>query len=153
VAAVKLNDIDELRSLVGTEVGVSDWRAVEQGDVARFADVTGDRQWIHIDAVRAAQSPLGATVAHGLLTLSLGPAMTYELLDWEALGFSLNYGYDRVRFPAPLPTGSRVRMRLSVKSVESSPAGQRIRVIQTFEAEHVDKPVCVAESVALIVGG
>lgn len=146
-----VNGVDELRALVGTEVGVTAWRDIGQPDVTRFADATGDQQWIHVDPGRASESEFGGTIAHGLLTLSLGPPLTYGLIDWTAIGFSLNYGYDRVRFPAPLPTGSRIRMRLAIVSVDGTPHGHRIRARQTFEAENVEKPVCVAEAVVLIV--
>ena len=98
-----LTGLDGLREAEGRELGVTEWREITQAEVDAFADATGDHQWIHVDPERAAASPLGGTIAHGLLTLSLAPAMTASLLSFEGFAFALNYGYDRVRFPAPLP--------------------------------------------------
>jgi acyl dehydratase len=149
-----ITGMDGLREAEGREVGVTEWRDVTQDDVNAFADVTGDHQWIHVDPERAAQSPLGGTIAHGLYTLSIAPAMTESLLSFEGFAFALNYGYNRVRFPAPLPVGTRVRMRATLAAVEDIPGGAQITIVQTFEAEGADKPVCVAESLARVyVGG
>ena len=148
-----ITGLDELRAANGTELGVTDWHEVTQGEVDAFADVTGDHQWIHVDPERAAQSPLGGTIAHGLLTLSLAPAMTSKLLSFEGFAFALNYGYNRVRFPGPVPVGSRVRMRATLAAVEDIPGGAQITIVQTFEREGADKPVCVAESLARVYVG
>jgi acyl dehydratase len=148
-----ITGLDELRAANGTELGVTDWHEVTQGEVDGFADVTGDHQWIHVDPERAAQSPLGGTIAHGLFTLSLAPAMTSKLLSFEGFAFALNYGYNRVRFPAPLPIGSRVRMRATLAAVEDIPGGAQITIVQTFEREGAEKPVCVAESLARVYVG
>jgi acyl dehydratase len=149
-----ITGIDELRAAAGTELGVTDWHEITQAQVDAFADVTGDHQWIHVDPERAKDSPLGGTIAHGLLTLSLAPAMTASLLSFEGFAFALNYGYNRVRFPGPLPVGSRVRMRATLAEVEDIPGGAQITIVQSFEREGVDKPVCVAESLARVyVGG
>ena len=148
-----ITGIDELRAAAGTELGVTDWHEITQAQVDAFADVTGDHQWIHVDPRRAAQSPLGGTIAHGLLTLSLAPAMTASLLSFEGFAFALNYGYNRVRFPAPLPVGSRVRMRATLAAVEDIPGGAQITTELTFEREGGDKPVCVAESLARVYSG
>jgi acyl dehydratase len=145
-----ITGLDELRAVMGTEFGVTDWHEVTQAEVDAFADATGDHQWIHVDPERAAQSPLGGTIAHGLFTLSLAPAMTSKLLSFEGFAFALNYGYNRVRFPAPLPVGSRVRMRATLAAVEDIPGGAQITIVQTFEREGEDKPVCVAESLARV---
>ena len=145
-----ITGMDGLRAAVGNELGVTDWREVTQAEVDAFADATGDHQWIHVDPERAAASPLGGTIAHGLLTLSLAPAMTASLLSFEGFAFALNYGYDRVRFPGPLPVGSRVRMRATLAKVDDIPGGAQITIVQTFEREGVDKPVCVAESLARV---
>ena len=141
-----ITGMDELRAALGTELGVTDWREITQADVDAFAEVTGDRYWIHTDPDRAAESPLGGTIAHGLFTLSLAPSMTYELLSLEGFALAFNYGYNRVRFPAPVPVGSRVRMRATLAAVEDIPGGAQITLVQTFEREGADKPVCVAES-------
>jgi acyl dehydratase len=145
-----ITGLDELRASAGQELGVTDWREITQAQVDAFADLTGDRQWIHVDPERAAASPLGGTIAHGLLTLSLAPAMTETLLSFEGFSFALNYGYDRVRFPGPLPVGSRVRLRATLAKVEDIPGGAQVTIVQTFEREGVDKPVCVAESLARV---
>jgi acyl dehydratase len=149
-----ITGLDGLREANGTELGITDWHEVTQAEVNAFADATGDHQWIHVDPERAAQSPLGGTIAHGLFTLSLAPAMTAKLLSFEGFAFALNYGYNRVRFPAPLPVGSRVRMRAALRDVQDIPGGAQITIVQTFEREGADKPVCVAECLARVyVGG
>jgi acyl dehydratase len=145
-----ITGMDGLRAAMGTELGVTDWHEVTQAAVDAFAAATGDHQWIHVDPERAAQSPLGGTIAHGLYTLSLAPALTSVLLSFEGFAFALNYGYNRVRFPAPLPVGSRVRMRATLSAVEDIPGGAQITIVQTFEREGADKPVCVAESLARV---
>ena len=148
-----LSGLDGLRAAEGRELGVTEWREITQADVDAFAAATGDHQWIHVDPERAAASPLGGTIAHGLLTLSLAPAMTSSLLSFEGFAFALNYGYDRVRFPAPLPVGARVRLRAKLASVEDIPGGAQITIVQTFEVEGGEKPVCVAESLARVYVG
>jgi acyl dehydratase len=148
-----LSGLDGLRAAEGRELGVTDWHEITQAQVDAFAEVTGDHQWIHVDPERAAASPLGGTIAHGLLTLSLAPAMTASLLSFEGFAFALNYGYDRVRFPAPLPVGSRIRMRATLASVTDIPGGAQITIVQTFEVEGGPKPVCVAESLARVYVG
>src|SRR4051795_2691837 len=148
-----ITGMDELRAAMGTELGVTDWHEVTQAEVDAFADATGDHQWIHVDPERAARSPLGGTIAHGLFTLSLAPAMTSALLSFEGFAFALNYGYNRVRFPAPLPVGSRVRMRATLAAVEEIAGGARAPIVHTLERGGGEKPVCVAESVARVYGG
>jgi acyl dehydratase len=148
-----ITGIDELKAKVGEELGVSDWHEVTQDDINAFADATGDHQWIHVDAERAAQTPFGGTIAHGLYTLSLGPLMTYEAYSLEGFAFGLNYGYDRVRFPAPLPVDSKVRMRATLTSVDEVPGGIQMKVTQTFEIEGGEKPVCVAEQLVRLYSG
>lgn len=143
----------ELESLVGKEIGPTEWHDVSQERIDAFADATGDHQWIHVDPERAASSPLGTTIAHGLYSLSLGPVFSYSLLSFEAFTHSLNYGYDKVRFPSPLPVGSRVRMTMRIASVDQVPGGVQVRTVQTFEREGSDKPVAVAESLARVVEG
>lgn len=140
------NGIDELRAAAGEEIGISAWHAVTQAEIDAFADVTGDRQWIHVDRERAASSPFGATIAHGLLTLSLGPRLLEEVLTVEGVAFGVNYGYGKVRFPAPVPAGSLVRMRATLLAVEEVAGGVQATIEQRFEREGSDKPVCVAES-------
>ena len=139
---------DEVKAAVGQELGVSDWYEVTQETINEFAQVTGDHQWIHTDPEQAAQTPFGGTIAHGLFTLSLGPKFSYEVMDMQGFAFGVNYGYGKVRFPAPVPVGKRLRMRAALTNVDDVPGGIQITVTQTFEVEGGEKPVCVAESLA-----
>jgi acyl dehydratase len=148
-----ITGIDELKAKIGEELGVSDWHEVTQEEIDAFADATGDHQWIHVDPERAAQTPFGGTIAHGLLTLSLGPRFTYQAYSLEGFAFGLNYGYDRVRFPAPLPVNSKVRMRAVLTSVDEVPGGIQMKVTQTYEIEGGEKPVCVAEQLVRLYAG
>jgi acyl dehydratase len=137
-----------LRDLVGVELGPSSWFGVTQGRIDAFAAATDDPQWIHVDPQRAASGPFGTTIAHGFLTLSLCVPMLYELLP-PAESMVVNYGVNRVRFPAPVPSGSRVRGRFRIVSVEEAAGGERIAIQATVECEQVEKPVCVGELVVL----
>ena len=148
-----ISGIDELRAKVGEELGVSEWHEVTQERIDAFADATGDHQWIHVDPERAAQTPWASTIAHGLYTLSLGPQFTFALFTIEGFAFGLNYGYNKVRFPAPLPVNSRVRMRATLSSVDDVPGGVQLTITQTFEREGEEKPVCVAEAVSRMYTG
>ena len=133
---------------VGASFGPSSWIEVPQEKIQAFADATGDYQFIHVDPERAAQTPFGGTIAHGYLTLSLLPVMSYEVVPHEAGdGMALNYGLDRVRFPAPVPSGSRVRGSFHVDTVDEHDWGRQITMTATVEREGGDKPVCVAEVV------
>ena len=143
-----INGLDELNAHIGQELGVSGWYEVTQETIDRFAEVTEDFQWIHVDVERAKQTPFGGTIAHGLFTLSLGPKFSYEIVDVQGFAFGMNYGYGKVRFPAPLPIGSRVRMRATLTAVDEVPGGAQFTITQTFEREGHEKPVCVAESLA-----
>src|SRR6476661_1118418 len=148
-----ITGLDELKQAEGEELGVSDWHEVSQKDIDAFADATGDHQWIHVDPKRAKDTPFGGTIAHGYYTLSLAPKLTYSLMSVEGFAFGVNYGVNRVRFPAPLPVGSRVRMRMKLASIEDVSGGAQITTELTFEREGGDKPVCVAESLARVYGG
>jgi len=150
---VVINGIDELKSRVGDEIGVSDWHEVTQQDVDTFAEVTGDDQFIHVDPERAKETPFGGTIAHGYYTLSLAPRFSYALFKLEGIAFGLNYGLNKVRFPAPLPVGSRVRMRMQLANVEDIPGGAQFTMLLTFERDGGDKPVCVAEAVSRVYTG
>jgi acyl dehydratase len=145
---VRPSSVADLRALEGTELGPTDWVEVTQAMIDAFAQVTGDHQWIHVDPERAAASPMGSTIAHGLLTLSLAPAFMEALMSYDGFAHALNYGYDKVRFPAPVPVGSRVRMRAAITEVAEVPGGAQVTTTQTIEREGGDKPVCVAQSVA-----
>ena len=140
-----------LRDLVGTELGPSSWIEVTQERIDAFAAATDDPQWIHIDSERAAEGPFGTTIAHGFLTVSLCVPMLYEILPERAGGMAVNYGTNRVRFPAAVPSGSRIRGRFRVLSLEDAQLGARATIEATIECEGVDKPVCIAELVVLTV--
>jgi len=149
VAQVTVEGVDELRALIGQEVGPSDWREVTQEDIDTFARLSGDDQWIHVDVERAKdESPFGTTVAHGNLTLSMIDGMRRELIESTGFKLGVNYGWNKVRFPAPVPVGSRLRTRGEVQSVDDVGGGW-LQVVTKFtvEAEGGEKPVCVAESV------
>src|SRR5436189_6382496 len=148
-----ITGLDDLKRAEGETLGTSEWHDVSQADIDAFADVTGDHQWIHVDPDRARETPFGGTIAHGLYTLSLGPKFTYEVFSIDGFAFGLNYGYGKVRFPAPVPVGSRVRMRALLSNVEDVPGGVQITVTQMFETEGGSKPVCVAESLARLYTG
>jgi acyl dehydratase len=138
----------DLQALVGAELGVSDWITVDQARIDRFAEATGDHQWIHVDAARAAQGPFGSTVAHGFLTLSLLPAFYETAFAVRDARMGVNYGLNRVRFPAPVPAGSRLRARMKLLAYEPIDGGAQTIVECTVEREGSDKPVCVAEAIA-----
>ena len=149
MAQVTVEGVDELRALIGQEVGPSDWREVTQEDIDTFARLSGDDQWIHVDVERAKnESPFGTTVAHGNLTLSMIDGMRRELIESTGFKLGVNYGWNKVRFPAPVPVGSRLRTRGEVQSVDDAGGGW-VQVVTKFtvEAEGGEKPVCVAESV------
>jgi acyl dehydratase len=131
----------------GDEFGPSSWIEVDQEKINAFADATGDHQWIHVDPERAAAGPFGQTIGHGYLTLSLVPVMSYEVLPRQEGGMGINYGVNKVRFPAPVPSGSRVRGRFKVVDVEQHDWGSQSILNVTIEREDGDKPVCVAEVV------
>ena len=139
-----------LRDLVGTELGPTSWLDVTQERIDAFAAATSDPQWIHVDPDRAAAGPFGTTIAHGFLTLSLCVPMLDEVLP-PSDGMVLNYGVDRVRFPAPVPSGGRIRGRFRVVSIDETSRGDRAVIEATVECEGVAKPVCVAELVVLTV--
>jgi len=139
--------MSELRDLIGKELEPSEWLEVTQERIDAFADATDDHQWIHVDPVRAAEGPFGTTVAHGYLTLSLCVPLMGQALQLTGYRMGINYGVNRVRFPAPLPSGSRIRGRFTVQSVDEVEGGEQSVVLATIERESADKPVCVAELV------
>jgi acyl dehydratase len=149
----EINGIDGLKAAVGETLGTSEWHEVTQDDVNAFADVTGDHQWIHVDPERAKDTPFGGTIAHGYYTLALAPKFMEELVTFKGIAFALNYGLGKVRFPAALPVGKRVRATLQLANVEDVSGGVQITMAYTFEGEGIDKPVCVAETLARVYGG
>ncbi|MCE4267870.1 MULTISPECIES: MaoC family dehydratase [Rhodococcus] len=148
---VRPSTFAELEKLIGQELGPTEWYEITQDRIDAFAAVTNDHQWIHVDPERAAASAFGTTIAHGLFSLSLGPQFSSQLLAFDGFAHSLNYGYDKVRFPAPVPVGSRLRMRSTVVSAEQLPGGIQVKTRQVLEREGSDKPVAVAEAVARVV--
>jgi acyl dehydratase len=148
-----INGLEELRKAEGDVLGTSDWHQVTQDEVDTFADVTGDHQWIHVDVERARQTPFGGTIAHGYFTLSLAPRFADQIMRLDGFAFALNYGLNKVRFPAPLPVGQKVRMTSRLAKLDDIPGGAQITFENTFEVEGGEKPVCVAESVARVYTG
>ena len=140
-------NVDELKGLVGSAIGVSDWLTIDQTRIDQFAAVTGDDQWIHVDPVRAAAGMFGSTVAHGFLTLSLLPFFIRSSHKVGGARMSVNYGLNRVRFPAPVPVNSRLRAHFKLLSYEPIEGGVQLITEVTVEREGQTKPVCVAESV------
>ena len=140
--------LQDLQTLVGQEIGVSDWITVSQQRIHQFAEATGDHQWIHVDPERAAQGPFGGPIAHGFLTLSLLPVMFETGFTVDDVRMGVNYGLNRVRFPAPVPAGSRLRGHFKLVGYDEIPGGAQLTVEVTIELEGSPKPVCVAESVS-----
>jgi len=140
-------DVAELEAAVGEEIGTSDWFEITQERVNAFADATDDHQWIHVDVERAAAGPFGGTIAHGYLTLSLIPRFSPELFRLDTPGPRLNYGLNKVRFPSPLPVGSRIRMHVEIAEVKQLEGGAEVVWRLTYEVEGKPKPCCVAELV------
>ncbi len=137
--------LDDLASLEGQEIGRSDWLVVAQSHIDQFAEATGDAQWIHVDPERAAAGPFGATVAHGFLTLALLSRLFAEAVAFEDVRMSLNYGLNRVRFPSPVPVGSRLRGVCVLDTFETIAGGAQVTTTITVEREGGTKPACVAE--------
>ena len=148
-----ITGLEELKQAEGDELGVSGWHQVTQKDIDAFAEVTGDHQWIHVDPERAKETPFGSTIAHGYYTLSLAPKLTDEVLTMKGFAFAVNYGLNKVRFPAPVPVDSKVRMRAKLAELESIPGGAQMIMELTFERDGGEKPVCVAQSVVRVYEG
>ena len=136
-----ITGLDELKQAAGENLGTSDWHEVTQEAIDAFADVTGDHQWIHVDTERAKDTPFGGTIAHGYYTLSLAPMFMDRIFSLEGFAFAVNYGLNRVRFPAPLPVGKKVRMHATLSGLDDIPGGAQMTVTVTFEVEGGDKPV------------
>lgn len=143
--------LDDLETAVGDDLGASEWHTVTQEQVDTFAEATGDHQWIHVDVERASKGPFGGTIAHGYLTLSLLPTLVSEIYTVDGLSMGINYGSNKVRFPTPVPVGSRVRARAVLKELNRGPNGAQSVATVTVELEGSEKPACVAETVSLLV--
>jgi len=150
-APIVLKGLSGLQERVGQEIGTSSWRTVQQSDINTFATLTGDSQWIHVDPERAATGPFGTTVQHGFLTLGLATGLLWEVCTVDGFGVVLNYGLNKVRFPAPLKVQSRIRMKVDIAEVKelSAPGGDAAEVVYrlTYEVEGESKPCCVADLV------
>ena len=144
-------DLAELKEAVGTHLGWSDWHTVTQQQIDVFAELTGDSQWIHVDPERAAQGPFGGTIAHGYLTLSLIPMLVMQTYAIDGLRMGVNYGVNKVRFPAPLPVGSRIQAGMELVSFGPRNGDCQLVTRVTVEREGGTKPVCVADTVNLLV--
>ncbi len=139
----------DLKACVGDEVAVSDWEEVTQERIDRFAEATGDYQWIHVDAEQAARGPFGRTIAHGFLTLSMLPHFFQNSIELKDVKMGINYGLNRVRFTSPVPVGSEVRARMKLLSIEDLPDNGAQMIWEViFERKGADRPVCVAESIS-----
>jgi acyl dehydratase len=145
------NNVDELAAAKGEPLGTGEWREVTQEQVQLFADATGDHQWIHLDVERAKAGPFGATIAHGYLTLSLIPVLAKDIYRVENVTMVVNYGLNKVRFPAPVKVGSRVRGSAELIDISDVPGGKQAITRFTVEIEGSDKPACVAETVSRII--
>lgn len=149
--AQSFTGVDEVVHAVGTHLGDTEWLEITQEQVNTFAEATGDHQWIHIDVERAKKGPYGGTIAHGYLTLSLIARFGDELFSVSGVTAKLNYGVNKVRFPAPVPVGSRVRAGASISNTAETPAGIQVSLNWVIELENSTKPACVAETVVLLV--
>ncbi|MBB3038252.1 MaoC family dehydratase [Hoyosella altamirensis] len=146
-----LRGVDSVEAAVGEHLGYSQWEKISQERVNRFADATGDHQWIHVDPERAAQGPFGGTIAHGYLTLSLIPALARQVVVFEGFAMVINYGSNKVRFPQPVKVGAMVRVGAKITAVERTVKGAQVTVRYTVEIEGADKPACTTDEVRVLV--
>ena len=137
--------LDDVAAAQGEELGTTDWVTIEQDRVDQFAEATGDHQWIHVDVERAASGPFGGTIAHGYLTLSLGPVLYPQIVRINGFAMGINYGANKVRFPSPVPVGAKLRLGVKLLAVEEIPGGLQSTMEFTFECEGASKPSCVSE--------
>ncbi len=140
-----IDGIDGLRASVGQHLGYSDWLEITQDQVNRFADATGDHQWIHVDVERAKAGPFGGPIAHGYLTLALGPGLLPTIIEVRGISMGVNYGANKIRFPAPVPVGAKLRLGAQLLAVEDVAGGVQGTIELTFEVDGAAKPSCVAE--------
>jgi acyl dehydratase len=143
--------IADLEKAVGTHLGYSEWHTINQDQIDAFAAATGDHQWIHVDPAKAAEGPFGSTVAHGFLTLSLVPMLTWQVYTVEGVTMAVNYGADKLRFPSPVPVGLRVRAAVELTSVTPNKLGYQVATRVTIELDDSDKPACVVDMLAVVV--
>lgn len=148
MAQTVINGLAELEASVGKALGTTDWLEITQGRIQKFADATGDDQWIHVDPERAKSGPFGATIAHGYLTMALSNFFLPQIVDVRGFSMGLNYGVDKVRFPTPVKVGARVRGRAELVSVEPIKGGVQAKILIVIDVEGSEKPACVIESVS-----
>ncbi|MGC0422650.1 MaoC family dehydratase [Embleya sp. AB8] len=144
-------NVTEVLAAKGEALGTSDWLTVDQERIDTFAAATGDHQWIHVDVERAKDGPFGTTIAHGYLTLSLIPVLAADLVTVRGVRMGVNYGSDKVRFPAPVPAGARIRDHAVLVDAVETAQGVRLTVRHTIEIEGVAKPACVADTLSLVI--
>jgi acyl dehydratase len=144
--------LDEIRTAVGEHLGYSEYQVITQADIDAFAALTGDNQWIHVDPERAHDGPFGGTIAHGLLTLSLGPRHAKTIYRIDGMAMSVNYGYDKIRFPSPVLVDSKVRLGATLSSVTEVPGGAQVCITFVWDVEGQAKPACVAEMLIRCLG-
>jgi acyl dehydratase len=144
-----IDGLDQLRAAEGTHLGYSDWLEIDQDRVDKFADATGDHQWIHVDVERAKrESPFGGPIAHGYLTVSLSNYLLPQIVKVQGISMGVNYGVDRIRFPAPVPVGSRVRAGAELLEVTEVAGGVQTKMLITVEVDGGDKPACIIEALS-----
>jgi acyl dehydratase len=148
VAQTVFANLDELNAGVGRHLGFSEWLEISQDRINQFADATGDHQWIHVDPGQAAEGPFGATIAHGYLTLALSNYFLPQILNVQGISMGINYGVNKVRFPAPVRVGSRIRAGAELAAAEPIPGGVQATIKITLEIEGGDKPACVIEGLS-----
>lgn len=148
---VIFKSVEELTAAVGQDLGVTDWLTVEQARIDKFADATDDHQWIHVDPERAREGPFGSTIAHGYLTLSLASCFLPQLMRVEVSGMGINYGLDRVRFPAPVKVGNRIRGRGEILSVTPVSSGVQVVVRVTIDIDGSERPACIADTISRFI--
>ncbi len=148
MAQTVINGLAELEASVGKALGTTDWLEITQDRIQKFADATGDDQWIHVDPERAKSGPFGATIAHGYLTMALSNFFLPQIVDVRGFSMGLNYGVDKVRFPTPVKVGARVRGRAELVSVEPIKGGVQAKILIVIDVEGSEKPACVIESVS-----
>jgi acyl dehydratase len=144
-------NLDEFIAAAGTDLGTSDWMLVDQKRIDTFAEATGDHQWIHVDPERAATGPFGQTIAHGLLTLSLYPALMSQVYEVRNVSMGVNYGFNKVRFPSPVPVNSELRMSISIGEVTTFDGGAQAVLVSTIEIQGGTKPAAVLEAIVRYV--
>ncbi|MEI7593450.1 MAG: MaoC family dehydratase [Actinomycetes bacterium] len=148
MAQTVFEGVEQVKDAVGRDLGTSEWIEITQDRIDLFAEATGDHQWIHVDPQRAATGPFGGTIAHGYLTLSLSNAFMPEIVEVRGVSMGVNYGTGKVRFPAPVPVGSRIRGSATLTAVEEVAGGIQTTIVMTVEIEGGSKPACVVESIS-----